>query len=58
MTCFITPRIYLIIVRQKELVAKLFFTHSGRPESQVKSGQALTFRGNKKSAAQMGNASL
>lgn len=25
MTCFITPRIYLIIVRQKELVAKLFF---------------------------------
>ena len=24
-TRFITPRIYLIIVRQKELVAKLFF---------------------------------
>ena len=25
MTCFITPRIYLIIVHQRELVAKLFF---------------------------------
>ena len=33
-------------------------THSACSESQVKSGQALTFRGNKKSAAQMGNASL